>query len=237
MVIELVPTWLTENHTSKMPLGKWRYKRNGRFWSCSKILTSGASQWPTLSQQLSAKGMHFALPLAVGEQNGCLWEHDNASHLPHSDAGARRMSVFRSGRICISPYDLHWSWLKGRDTAKDSSSKQRWYLPNIILKESESEICSVVSDSLRPHGLDSPWNSPAQNTGVGSPSFLKGLFPTQISHIVGGLFTSETQGKPKNIRVGSLSLLQCIFLTQESNWGLLHCRWILYPLSYQAVVE
>jgi len=24
-----------------------------------------------------------------------------------------------------------------------------------------------------------------------------------------------------------------IFLTQESNWGLLHCRWILYQLSYQ----
>ena len=33
--------------------------------------------------------------------------------------------------------------------------------------------------------------------------------------------------------VGSLSLLQRIFLTQELNWGLLHCRWILYQLSYQ----
>ena len=35
---------------------------------------------------------------------------------------------------------------------------------------------------------------------------------------------AEPQGKPKNTRVGSLSLLQWIFLTQESNWGLLHCR-------------
>ena len=34
---------------------------------------------------------------------------------------------------------------------------------------------------------------------------------------------SEPPGKPKNTRVGSLSLLQCIFLTQESNRGLLHC--------------
>ena len=33
--------------------------------------------------------------------------------------------------------------------------------------------------------------------------------------------------------VGSLSLLQGIFPTQESNWVLLHCRWILYQLSYQ----
>ena len=29
------------------------------------------------------------------------------------------------------------------------------------------------------------------------------------------------------------SLLQGNFLTQDSNWGLLHCRWILYQLSYQ----
>ena len=34
------------------------------------------------------------------------------------------------------------------------------------------------------------------------------------------------------IRVGSLSLLQGIFLTQESNWGLLHCRQFLSQLSY-----
>ena len=39
-------------------------------------------------------------------------------------------------------------------------------------------------------------------------------------------------GKPKNTGVGSLSLLQRIFLTQELNWGLLHCRWILYQLRY-----
>ena len=36
-----------------------------------------------------------------------------------------------------------------------------------------------------------------------------------------------------NTKVGSLSLLQGIFLTQESNRGLLHCRQILYQLSYQ----
>ena len=33
--------------------------------------------------------------------------------------------------------------------------------------------------------------------------------------------------------MGNLSLLQGIFLTQESNQGLLHCRRILYQLSYQ----
>jgi len=46
---------------------------------------------------------------------------------------------------------------------------------------------------------------------------------------------AEPPGKPKNIKVGSLSLLQRIFPTQELNWGLLHCRWILYQLSYQGI--
>ena len=43
---------------------------------------------------------------------------------------------------------------------------------------------------------------------------------------------SESLGKPKNTGVGSLSLLQGIFPSQQSNWGLLHRR-ILYQLSYQ----
>ena len=36
-----------------------------------------------------------------------------------------------------------------------------------ILKYVESESHSVVSDSLQPHGLYSPWNSPGKITGVG----------------------------------------------------------------------
>ena len=44
---------------------------------------------------------------------------------------------------------------------------------------------------------------------------------------------AKSPGKPKNTGVGSLSLLQGNFLTQELNWGLLHCRRILYQLSYQ----
>ena len=68
----------------------------------------------------------------------------------------------------------------------------------IPLMKSESESRSVMFNSLQPHGPYSPWNSPGQNTGVGSLSLLQGIFPTQ-----------------------------------ESNQGLLHCRQILYQLSYQ----
>ena len=55
----------------------------------------------------------------------------------------------------------------------------------------------------------------------------------QISHIAGRFFSSWAIAKSKNTGVGSLSLLQRIFPTQELNQGLLHCRQILYQLSYQ----
>ena len=40
----------------------------------------------------------------------------------------------------------------------------------------------------------------------------------------------------KNTKVGRLSILQGIFLTQESHQGLLHCRQTLYYLSYQGIL-
>ena len=52
-------------------------------------------------------------------------------------------------------------------------------MKHTILNICESESGSVVSDSLRPHGLSLPWNSPGQNTGVGNRSLLQGIFPTQ----------------------------------------------------------
>ena len=55
------------------------------------------------------------------------------------------------------------------------------YIKKRVKKESESESRSVVSDSLWPRGLYSPWNPPGQNTGVVSLSLLQGIFPTQGS--------------------------------------------------------
>ena len=49
----------------------------------------------------------------------------------------------------------------------------------LTLVKVKSESRSVVSISLQPHGLYSPWNSLGQNTGVGSLSLLQGIFPTQ----------------------------------------------------------
>ena len=58
-----------------------------------------------------------------------------------------------------------------------------------------------MSNSLRPHGLQSPWNSPGQNTGVGSLSLLQGIFPTQglnpgLPHLGQILYQLSHKGSP-----------------------------------------
>ena len=59
-----------------------------------------------------------------------------------------------------------------------------------------------------------------------------GIEPRSLT-LQSGSLSADSQGKPKNTEVGSLSLLQGIFLDQESNGGLQHCRRIHYQLSYQ----
>ena len=69
--------------------------------------------------------------------------------------------------------------------------------------------------------MPSPRDLPNPGIEPGSPALQVDSLP------------AEPQGKPKNTGVGSLCLLQWIFPTQELNLGLLHCRQILYQLSYQ----
>ena len=93
---------------------------------------------------------------------------------------------------------LRWNCLQKRhlETPNEGSYLEVMGMNCNILVASES--LSVILNSLQPHGLYSPWNSPGQNTGVGSLSLLQGNFPNQ-----------------------------------ESYQGILHCRRILYQLSYQ----
>ena len=52
-----------------------------------------------------------------------------------------------------------------------------WQQLSVVKIESESHL--VMSDSLQRCGLYSQWNSPGQNTGVGTLSLHQGIFPTQ----------------------------------------------------------
>ena len=62
----------------------------------------------------------------------------------------------------------------------------------------------VMSDSLPPRGLYSPWNSVGQNTGVGSLSLLQEIFPTQglnlgLLHCRWILYQLNHKGSPNGI--------------------------------------
>ena len=63
------------------------------------------------------------------------------------------------------------------EVKEEMNGSNRWEKPqhNPVSAKWKS-LCHV---SLWPHGLYSPWNSPGQNTGVGSHSLLQGIFPTQ----------------------------------------------------------
>ena len=63
--------------------------------------------------------------------------------------------------------------------------------------------------------------------------FSRGSSQPRCPTLQADSLTAEPQGKPKNTGVGSLSLLQGIFLTQELNQGLPHCRQILYSLPME----
>jgi len=96
--------------------------------------------------------------------------------------------------------------------------------------ESESESHSVVSHSLGPHGLYTPWNSQGQNTGVRSLSLLQGIFPTQgsnpgLPYCRWILYQLKHKGSPRIWSEQPIS-------SPGDKLGLLPCRWI-HQLSYQ----
>ena len=82
-----------------------------------------------------------------------------------------------------------------------------------------------------------PWGFSRQEywSGLSGPLWI---FPNQgsnpgLQYSRWTLYSLSHTGKPKNIGVGSLSFLQGILPTQISSWDHLHCRQILYQLSYQ----
>ena len=111
-----------------------------------------------------------------------------------------------------------------------------WNMYNIIYEMkkkssgNESENRSVMSNSLWPHSLYNPWNSPGQSTRVGSLSLLQGILQTQgsnpsLPHCRQIFLPAEPQGKPKNTGVGSLKkkkkmTVKAIKSTVLLGWGI-----------------
>ena len=82
-------------------------------------------------------------------------------------------------------------------------------LKHAISKSSQNEDKTrhlVLSDSLLPQGLYSPWNSPGQDTGVDSLSLLQGIFTTQGSnpgllHCKWIFYRLSHKGSPKYLHI------------------------------------
>ena len=104
---------------------------------------------------------------------------------------------------------------------------------NILFKPHEvkwNESCSVVFDSLRPHGLYSPRNSPGQNTGVGSlvllgntsniPKYIRSLPKPRIKArsltLQADTLPAESQGKPLKPHESVLKIV-CPWLWQAAS--------------------
>ena len=102
---------------------------------------------------------------------------------------------------------------------------------NIFWGVSDNESHSVVSNSLWLQILQARilgWLTFPFSRDLPNP----GIKPRSSTLQVDSL-PAKPQGKSKNTGVDSLSLLQWIFPTQESNQGPLHCRRVLYQPSYQ----
>ena len=105
------------------------------------------------------------------------------------------------------------------------------------------ESHSVVSNSLWLHGLYNPWNSPGQNTGVGSLSLLQGIFPTQgsnpgLPHRRQILYHPSHQGSWLKGWMWKVKVTQlCPTLCNSMDYtihGILQARklgWVAFPLS------
>ena len=99
-----------------------------------------------------------------------------------------------------------------------------------------AQLCLTLCDPMGCRRPDSSVGFSRQEYWIGLPCpppgdlSIPGIKPRSLAIQVDSL-PSEPSGEHKNTGVHTLSLLQGIFPTQESNWGLLHCRWILYQLN------
>ena len=164
---------------------------------------------------------------------------------------AENVRSYSWGNVVSHPHDVFFpincGWIWARNPAHSGnlfwfsilySWSSPWDSESTSSSGSESESRSVVTNSLQPHGLSVEFSRPEHWTRwpFPSPGDLPnpGIEPRPPTLLADSL-PADPQGKPKNTGVGSISLLQGMFPTQELNWGLLHCRQILYQLSYQGI--
>ena len=142
-------------------------RTNVRFIATHRTLSPGRS---TILQAHAAAGAQAEPPDRCESSRAVLTVKQNACCFTSTSRGGK-------GECCLLTSEMRklavshptgQSWCKCRAVARN-------HIVNASALESES--CSVMSDTLWPHGLYGPWNCPGQNIGVGSHSLLQGIFP------------------------------------------------------------
>ena len=117
----------------------------------------------------------------------------------------------------------------------DGAGRERWRLGLRELNDS----CSVMSNTLRRHGLYSLWNSPGRNTGVGILSLLQGIFPTQGSnpgllHCRWILYQLRNQGSPERVKGGTVRW--GMWQVRKKYWGRHLHFWLMWSNDGDSLV-
>ena len=102
------------------------------------------------------------LRIARGDKKAFL--RDQRKEIEENNRMGKTRDLFKTIRDTKGTFHAKMSTIKdknGMDLTEAHDIKKRWQ------EYTESENCSVLSKSLPPHGLYSPWNFPGQNTGVG----------------------------------------------------------------------
>ena len=142
---------------------------------------------------------------------------------------------------------LNWTELKDwKDwcSKREDTRLNHWKVHaqrDLSNKLCESKSRSVVSDSLWPHELYSPWNSLDQNTGVGSLSLLQGILPNQESNL-GLLHQLSYQGSPsklhraRNFKIILFSYNEREYLMEEHLSSITHLHTTLFYVNYRKLL-
>ena len=171
---------------------KWLVLRSFLLMSTRFICIPSFKPWPSHFPQVAWRSTEGDMrERTMGGGNGSLTgEEDDKGH--HQ---AKRAPWPQRGQ---SP-----EWCRSAAALGKGSSHNQWWGSQ---RKAESVSCSVVSNSLQPHGLQPtrllcPWNSPGKNTGVGSYSLLQGIIltldRTWSLALQADSLPSETQGSPR----------------------------------------
>ena len=133
-------------------------------------------------------GHHItATPQLPTRRASCLWTHADRGPGPRGQGRRAQQPAPPGRREAVSCPGDSWA--------------QRCVGPAALAPMCELRH-SVTHLTLQPCGLYSPWDSPGQNTGVGSLSLLQGIFPTQglnpsLLHCRQILYCLTHQGSPR----------------------------------------